>query len=211
MPPEQALASSLGISLGTVQKSLQSLQARRMITREHGRGTFVSPRDSLASLRFFRFCDPSSNQLLPVYATVLERSLIEADESLAGMLGWGDGGCARLTRLVDVDGRFACHSQLFLPARVFGEIMAMPIADLENINLKYVFLKKFGVDFYLKSHLIRSATPSPDVCEALDISPQPGMQMEIRERSHDGRIEIAQTIFVPPTEFPLSINLEPGF
>lgn len=208
MPPEQALASALGISLGTVQKGLQSLHSKGLINREHGRGTFVSSvRNSLTSLRFFRFCNPADNKLLAVYATILNRQLLARSSDQLPFPGKNKAGYIRITRLVDVDGRFTCHSQLFLPASVFGEVMTMPVADLENVNLKQVFFQKLGINLDVTSYTIRCCEPSEAVCRDLNIEQQAGMQMEIRERSQDGGIEIHQSIFVPTTEYPLSINL----
>src|SRR5690606_17320507 len=73
IPPEQSLASALGISLGTAQKGLQSLSSKHLVVRKHGSGTFVAePRHSLTELRLFRFLDPETGELLPVYASVRE-------------------------------------------------------------------------------------------------------------------------------------------
>jgi GntR family transcriptional regulator len=41
LPNELELAEQLGVSLGTLRKGLQALENERLITRRHGRGTFV--------------------------------------------------------------------------------------------------------------------------------------------------------------------------
>ena len=44
LPSEQELARDHDVSLGTLQKALATLAQRGVITREHGRGTFVAGR-----------------------------------------------------------------------------------------------------------------------------------------------------------------------
>ena len=41
LPNELELAEQLGVSLGTLRKGLEALENERLITRRHGRGTFV--------------------------------------------------------------------------------------------------------------------------------------------------------------------------
>src|SRR5690606_26308268 len=42
LPPEKWLAAELGMSLGTVQKALATLDAEGRIKRRHGHGNFVA-------------------------------------------------------------------------------------------------------------------------------------------------------------------------
>ena len=42
LPSEDALAAQLDVSRATVREALQALAARRIVTRKHGRGTFVA-------------------------------------------------------------------------------------------------------------------------------------------------------------------------
>jgi GntR family transcriptional regulator len=44
LPPEPALAADLGISRSTLREALRSFEDRGLVTRQQGRGTFVSPR-----------------------------------------------------------------------------------------------------------------------------------------------------------------------
>ena len=50
LPNELELADQLGVSLGTLRKGLEALEKERLITRRHGRGTFV--RDHAADAAF---------------------------------------------------------------------------------------------------------------------------------------------------------------
>lgn len=55
LPPEAELAAALSLSLGTVRRCLAGLVQEGIVTREHGRGTFVADqREALAELWTFR-------------------------------------------------------------------------------------------------------------------------------------------------------------
>ena len=56
IPAEQLLAGEHGVALGTMRRALELLTEQGFIERIHGRGTFVKPALSGASMaRFFRF------------------------------------------------------------------------------------------------------------------------------------------------------------
>lgn len=208
MPPEQTLSALLGISLGTVQKGLLSLSNKRLIVREHGRGTFVAPaRHSLTELRLFRFLDTDSESLLPVYATVLNRELVGPNPELLSIFGLDPKGYVHLSRLVDVDGRFTCHSELFLPGSLFGKVLEMPESDFNDVNLKRLFAERLNIDPDIYSQKIRLAHPSDEIREILKLSSNAiGMEMEIIERAEGNIVTTQQKIFIPPSKYALDIR-----
>lgn len=208
MPPEQTLSTTLGISLGTVQKSLQALSNKRLIVREHGRGTFVAPeRHSLTELRLFRFLDTNSETLLPVYATILGRELVGPNAELLSIFGPDPKGYVYLSRLVDVDGRFTCHSEFFLPASLFGKMLEMPKSDFDDINLKRLFAEQLSIDTDIYSQKIRLTRPSDEVRDILKLtSGSVGMEMEIIERTIDDVVTTQQKIFIPSSKYALDIR-----
>ncbi len=66
LPSEGELASFHGVSVGTIQKALARLTHSGLITREQGRGTFVSgTRVAPADVRYLRFRDEQGNELRP--------------------------------------------------------------------------------------------------------------------------------------------------
>jgi GntR family transcriptional regulator len=208
MPPEQHLASSLGISLGTVQKGLQSLSSKRLIVREHGRGTFVSPaRHSLTELRLFRFLDRASETLLPVYATILERQLVQPDPELMSIFGHDPEGYVRLTRLVDVDGLLSCLSEIYLPASLFGRVMQMPKSDFDDVNLNRLFAERLNIVSDIYSQKIKLIKPNDEIKTLLKLPPQGTVvEMEIIERSPNNVVTARQKIYIPPSPYALDIR-----
>src|ERR1700747_1647126 len=72
IPPEQQLSQVLGMSLGTVQKTLNRLAIEGWVAREHGRGTFVTDPNRATrdvpfylSLVLFGFSDPQRGGAVP--------------------------------------------------------------------------------------------------------------------------------------------------
>ena len=58
IPPENQLASDLGVSIGTVRKAVDKLEQERRLYRHQGKGTYVSRIDFDNSLfRFFSYGD----------------------------------------------------------------------------------------------------------------------------------------------------------
>ena len=80
LPSEEELATSYRVSVGTVQKALGRLAHSVLISREHGRGTFVSGTSvAPAEVRFLRFRDAAGNVIALEYeATTGRLSTISA-------------------------------------------------------------------------------------------------------------------------------------
>src|SRR5258706_5223754 len=70
LPSEEELAATHDVSVGTMQKALAKLAHSGLISRQHGRGTFVSGHSvAPADVRYLRFRDAAGNEL-PSYVHV---------------------------------------------------------------------------------------------------------------------------------------------
>ena len=82
LPRESDMAATLSVSLGTVRNALNTLSSEGYLSREQGRGTFVTERGSrLVDLWHFRFIDTNGDKIVPVYttaATVFETEYAES-------------------------------------------------------------------------------------------------------------------------------------
>jgi GntR family transcriptional regulator len=120
---ESALAQSYGVALGTIRQALSLLVEDGLLERRHGKGTFVSPGLSGASmLRFFRFRAPGASAEPPV-SQIVSRRLRRADAAEAGRFGLrADGQVLQLERLRSIDGQPCLLETIVLPLPLFGAL-----------------------------------------------------------------------------------------
>ncbi|WP_171230909.1 GntR family transcriptional regulator [Ruegeria sp. HKCCA6707] len=82
LPSEFDIAAELGVSQGTARKALSELEAKGIVKRRQGRGTFVALRTPENSLfHFFRMRDAAGNQVAPTLGseTVSRRAATPAE------------------------------------------------------------------------------------------------------------------------------------
>lgn len=114
---ERKLAENYKVSLGTAQRALHALEYRGVLTREHGRGTFVRGLGASVDARYVRFRDDTDRNL-PAYWHILRHSRVRPNRHFARFFG-GRIDLVRIDRRIDVDGRFVFLSEFFLPEANF--------------------------------------------------------------------------------------------
>lgn len=85
---EDDLAAELGVSRGTVRKAVAALTAEGVLTRVHGRGTFVSSSriEQPLAERLITFSEDLISRQIPFETRVLEQSVIHPSERVASLL-----------------------------------------------------------------------------------------------------------------------------
>ncbi|MGA7807544.1 GntR family transcriptional regulator [Bradyrhizobium sp.] len=208
LPPDQQLTGALDVSLGTVQKAFSGLASDGWISREHGRGTFIAqPRQPVTDLWHYRFRDPQSDAMLPVFSRLLKRRKVKSDDGLRRALGSDPLGYIDIERLVDIGGKFSCYSEIWLPATRFSRILALPVAAFDSVNLKRLFADEFGAPTISVEQFIRADCLSAEMARLLD-APKRGsaMVLEVTAFSY-GRAPISfQRIHIPASDYPLDIS-----
>lgn len=208
LPPEQRLASTLGISLGTVQKALSRLTEEGWIVREHGRGTFVAqPRRPVQEMWHFRFLDPQTDELLPVYSRLISRRLVSDSSELSDRIGPDDAGYVEIERRMDIGGKFTCHSRMYLGASRFSGLLDLPAAVFEDVNLKQVLAQSFAAPTIAATQHLRIERISPDVAARLALPrTTTGVVLDVVTHTH-GRSPLSyQRIFVPKSRYVLDVT-----
>lgn len=208
LPPEQRLAAATGFSLGTVQKALAQLAEEGWVRREHGRGTFVAePRRSVKELWHYRFVDPESGDQLPVYSSLVGRSLVAGTPLLGRALGPDPAGFVEIERLVDVGGHFLCHSRMHLPAGRYGALLTLPASAFEGVNLKQLLAESFGAPTVTITQHLTVERPSARAAALLRLPRGAlGILLEVTARTH-GRAPLSfQSIFIPRTRYRLDVS-----
>lgn len=208
LPGERELCAAVGLSLGTVQKALNLLVRDGDVTREHGRGTFVRhDRQAMQALWHYRFIDPATRVRLPVYARIVDRKLVAPEPLLTQHLGPDAEGFVRIRRLIDIDDRFHCWSEMFLPASRFRRMLTLKISRLGSVNLKQLLSEEFGAPTVSVAQTARVVVPPAQVAKALALKKSAHcLLLQIVARSRRGDIISYQQIFVPPNAYELEIT-----
>src|SRR3569832_2286842 len=100
---ERELSAALGLRLGTTQKALGRLMHDGFLVRRQGHGTFVgSDRRPIAGSWHFRFVPPEGGPELPVFASIVERSVVIEDGPWPAALGADPKGYVMIRRCLDI-------------------------------------------------------------------------------------------------------------
>ena len=178
LPSEGDLATMHGVSVGTIQKALTRLTHSGLITREQGRGTFVSgTRVAPADVRYLRFRDDAGNEL-PSYVHARSVKRIKRKGPWSEFLG-GEG-YVRIERVIDVGGRFDLYSEFWLREEDFAQLGGLDREALEK-NLRELISQRLSLPTLRVDQWIRFGEPSTAAMRELGLEPDaPAFIMELR-------------------------------
>jgi len=138
LPSETQLGAELGVSQGTARKALSELEARGLVQRAQGRGTFVTVRTPESSLfNFFRLRNPDGSQTIPelVSEHVTRRA---ATDTEASKLYGTPRDVVEIERVRSLSGVPLVHEVSVVPLPLFAGI-----ADRAPLpNTLYVFYQQ---------------------------------------------------------------------
>ena len=207
LPAERDIASEVGLSLGTVQKTLSALAVDGVLVRRHGHGTFVAGDMTQSSqLLHFRFVGDDGRSIAPVYAEAIDRKIVRARGAWSKFLTESEAAIL-ITRRINVADEFDCISDFYLDAERFKMIMKMPIEKLHRTIIRNFIAKEFNAPTLSISQNIASGPFSERIRQLLSGGPESkvGMRLELRSRTH-GDVPISfQQIFIPSNASPLEM------
>ncbi|MEM7490381.1 MAG: GntR family transcriptional regulator [Pseudomonadota bacterium] len=138
LPAEAELGAAYGASQGTARRALGLLEARGLLERRQGRGTFVArSTDERALFHFFRLRRPDGTAVVPtlVRQDVRRRRALRSEGALE------ERDVYEIERLRAIEGRIAAHERIVLPASRFAGLDGS-----EPPNALYPFYqRRFGV------------------------------------------------------------------
>jgi GntR family transcriptional regulator len=207
LPSETEIARAVGLSLGTVQKTLSRLAAEDVLVRRHGHGSFVSGVGSQSDhLLHFRFIGDDGEALVPVYAEALDRSVVRDRGPWADFLT-GAREFLRIRRSINVGNEFDCLSDFYLDSERFGAILEMPFAELHRIVIRDLLAKRFNAPTFSFAQRVCAAEFPESVRTPLKLpkSKSIGLVLEVRSYTHHRAPVSFQNIFVPANGRPLEI------
>lgn len=118
LPPENALATQLGISRATLREALRLLEEEGLIVRRHGVGSFVTSHPRLESglERLESVLSLAARLGMQAHYQDLSVQTVEADRALAEQLRVEKGTpLTQVSRTILVDGRPVAYLEDFVP------------------------------------------------------------------------------------------------
>lgn len=179
LPSEEQLAAGFHVSVGTMQKALAQLAQSGLLTREQGRGTFVSgSRVNASEVTYLRFRDAAGNEL-PHYIHVKSVRRSNRAGPWAEFLGQA-GPHIRIERNLSVGGRIDLYSEFWLGQADFARLNGIDKRSLEK-NLRLLLGQKLSLPTLRIDQWIRFEKLSAAIARELRLDPdQPGFVMEMR-------------------------------
>lgn len=208
LPPEPELADGVNLSLGTIRRSLTHLANEGVVSREHGRGTFISGLTLTENeVWHMRFLEDDLKTVKPVYQRILNREVVRGPGEWQDFLGANPDGYVRVCRAVNVDSLFVCHSDFYLPGDTFLGIMDMDPHEIESIGLKHVVRLSFNRPI-TRVQKCSQYLPTPEpISGVIGVdSGDRAQRLDIRSYSHGNTPISYQVIWIPPTSVPLDLS-----
>jgi GntR family transcriptional regulator len=146
LPTEELLGAQFGVSRITVRRALSDLQARGLVERRHGLGTFVSehvrapaPRPTLS------FVDTLRKDAAQTEVHVIEVGFADAPPHVAALLELGPGERAlHALRCRSIDGTVVLLTDAWIPGRLGHRITAATLARRPLYEVLMARGAKFG-------------------------------------------------------------------
>lgn len=208
LPSEPEIATGVGLSLGTVRRCLTQLANDGVVSREHGRGTFISGVTLTENeVWHMRFLEDDLVTVRPIYQRILGREILRETGSWSEHLGQSEEGYVRVRRAVNVDSLFVCHSDFYLRGDHYSRVLDLDPHEIESVGLKHVLRLYFNVSI-TRVQKISQILPTPDdVTSVIGVQPgHPAQRVEIRGFAHDNQPVSYQVIWIPPTAVPLDLS-----
>ena len=126
LPPERDMAAGLGISVGTLRKSLAELTAKGLLHRVQGSGNYVRHQPDTASIyAFFRLERPGGGGLPSADLLGVDRMAKPQDAPPFGPSAEGH----RIRRIRRLDGTVVALEEIWLDASRAKRILAMDLSQ----------------------------------------------------------------------------------
>lgn len=179
LPSEEQLAVQHRVSVGTVQKALARLANSGLVTREHGRGTFVTgSRVRTSDVSYLRFRD-AAGQELPNFIHLRSVKRLKSRGPWSDFLG-DERAYVRIERRISVGGKMDLHSAFWLREAEFARLNGKDRTALEK-NLRVLLGQKLSLPTLRVDQWIRFERPPQAVARMLGLGKdQLGFVMEMR-------------------------------
>ena len=168
LPSEQALAAELGVSQGTVRKSLDVLALEKLIERRQGKGTFVAEHTQERALfRFFRLARPEGERVTPACGAEKVRRRPATRREIEKLELPVNSDIVQISRTRLIDGKPAVLETISVPELVFPDIEKY--APLPNA-LYSLYQTVYGVNIVHAVEQVRADLARKDDAKRLQLA-----------------------------------------
>jgi len=162
IPSEHALAAELGVSQGTVRRSLDELARANLVVRRQGKGTFVAEHTRERALfHFFHLVGDDGTRALPGSRMLAVKAGPATREEARRLELPAGAKVVRLHRLRMLDGRAAIVERIVLPASLYDGIERLDRAGLPN-ELYKLYQDRYGVSVARAAEKLKAAPAGPE-------------------------------------------------
>jgi GntR family transcriptional regulator len=207
LPPELELARLLPVSLGTVQKAMNTLTRQGVLERLQGSGTFVSDKTSeLHDLWHFRFIGSNGEQILPVHSNTIAIEETTATGPWSRFLR-NAKQFAKITRHIDINHSFGAIGQFYLNSAHCPGLLQESPEYFDGAHLRDIIHKRFNLSTARVNVQVRATGLPDNVCQWLNLENETtGLECHIMGVDIAGLPLSFQHVFVPPGVSPLEIR-----
>lgn len=208
LPPEPVMAEVTGISLGTVRRALTKLARYGVVSREHGRGTFILRRAQTANeFMYARFIGADGN-LLPLQHTVTKNRIVTGNGPWRAALGNSDSGYVYIQRLGCVNDRVLSISDFYLNADTFGDIMEASESQIETFGIRPLLAGRFNAPTLSATKVARTRSLDAATAKIFDIAPgTTSLVLEIVGQTFNGSPISYLELTVPDGDWRLDLGV----
>lgn len=193
IPSERELCELYSLSRVTVRQAIAELENMNVLHKEHGRGTFVSPKMSQTLQNFYSFTDEMIKLGKTPSSKVLSFKVVEATKKVARKLQCEiESKVFEIVRLRYADADAMMYERTYLPYERFSDLEKSAI---ENNPMYDVFRNTYAVVFSKAEETLKPVTTRDYEAELLNINPAiPSMMIERITFEDDDIIEYTISI-----------------
>ncbi|ALM52045.1 GntR family transcriptional regulator [Halomonas huangheensis] len=212
LPTEQALAETLPVSLGTIQKALRELVESGELHRRRRLGTFVAGGDHRREITTpaFHFIRPDGARVRMVFIHLLKRERVLRPGAWSRILGECTSGYVHLVRQDRIDGAFDCHTEIYLRTDMASALLEAETEALEHESILPLLETQGRVTLsHAENHLRMVRLPkavAKVMLSSQDTSTLFGLRLETFYRLEDGTTVAWQVMHIPSNDYSLSLS-----
>jgi GntR family transcriptional regulator len=207
LPSERELCELYNVSRTTVRQTLQELEKEKYIYKQHGKGTFVSPKVIDQSLvKFYSFTEEMEKINKTPSSKVLAFETVYADSKLAKIIGISEGdGLYKITRLRIADSEPMMYETSYLPHARFPDLRE---ADLEKAPMYNLFRDQYKVIITKANERFKAFMPTGEEAKRLNMQKgEPSLLIERITYENSSVIEYTVSI-ARGDKFTYSVELK---